>query len=138
MTSIFTNISTSTFEPTQTFGGGSGSYLEGIKTNKYTDEEDDENEVIVGGYPILNIINQIGLNTRHIGGGIGINRISNLCVPAGLVVIEKNDRCNIMEQEHSVISDEIFNKLFDLPIYKSKKKTIKNRPSGKKTLKINK
>jgi len=75
MTSIFTNISTSTFEPTQTFGGGSGSYLEGIKTNKYTDEEDDENEVIVGGYPILNIINQKSKNTRHKRRGIGINRI---------------------------------------------------------------
>jgi hypothetical protein len=139
MTSVFTNISTSTFEPTQTFGGGSGSYLEGIKTNKYIDEEDEENEVIVGGFPILNIVNQIGLNTRHIGGGIGVNRISNLYVPAGLVVIQKSDRCNIMEEYHDVISDEIFNKLFDLPIYKQKKrKTIKNKISTKKTLKINK
>jgi len=138
MTSVFTNISTSTFEPIQIVGGGSYDYLGGIKTNTYIDEEDEEEkEVVVGGYPILNIVNQIGLNTRHIGGGIGLNRISNLYVPAGLVVIEKSDRCNIMEEDHHVISDEIFNKLFDLPMYKSKKnKTIKNRPSGKKTIKF--
>jgi hypothetical protein len=84
------------------------------------------NEVISGGFKI----NSNFLNEQIQKGG-GIEK--SYVVPAGLLYNNvKNIHKNLNVKESSAINNDLYDKLFDLVIYKKKKKTINNNKQHQK------
>jgi len=145
-------ISTSTFEPVH-FSGGyklQPSYLEKSKfkqIQQIKDEEGEPDEITIGGYSVLDATSQIGLNTRRISGGNGLNSlnrmegltpISHLSIPIGLVVTKtysKNCYGNDLENiQCKVIEDTNFDRLYDMT-HSENKSPNKNRKTKSKNKK---
>jgi hypothetical protein len=84
------------------------------------------NEVISGGFKI----NSNFLNEQIQKGG-GIDK--NYVVPVGLLYNNvKNIHKDLNVKESSTIDNDLYDKLFDLVIYKKKKNTINNHKQHKK------
>ena len=84
------------------------------------------NEVISGGFKI----NSNFLNEQIQQGG-GIEK--SYVVPAGLLYYDvKNIQKDLSIKESNIIDNDLYDKLFDLVIYKKKRKTINNHKQHNK------
>ena len=84
------------------------------------------NEVISGGFKI----NSNFLNKQIQQGG-GIEK--SYVVPAGLLYYDvKNIQKDLSIKESNIIDNDLYDKLFDLVIYKKKRKTINNHKQHNK------
>ena len=83
------------------------------------------NEIISGGFKI----NSKFLKEQIQKGG-GIEK--DYVIPAGLLYYDvKNIKKDLTLKESSIIDNDLYNKLFDLVIYKKKNKTISNNKQHK-------
>ena len=96
---------------------------------------DKKNNIYAGGYKIDNIFKRLNIapiqGNIQKGGGNPLP-IPNMVVPAGLFYLQQTiPKIDMNDIEEKEISESLYNKLYDLSIYKNKtrkhKKTNKNK-----------